>query len=712
MKIILPSSLALFAALPALAVEVSLEAKFIELKAKDPVGTIELEYPAIFRDGADRSPARTVDVSNQVAHLTYGEGIQATLESLEGGKLVFKVSNLPDGNFKVSQQFTVAAPGTWGGKVRWSINDSEMKVFPEAKSDNPFLYQADGLRLLLQGEGSEGVGITLPFGYTEFKDRRAWTNPEYQWTTFSHLPRNGAQSEYLYEIKSADGSPVTRAPAKIISTGDTYTPYPEAREELWPGKGPIRTFGWQDGIRRKYFDNRAKDENAIVFVGDSLTENWRTVQADFPKYKIANRGVGGDTSRGVLFRFQHDVLCLNPQMVFLCAGSNDLTAHGNPDDAVSNIEAILKMAVAFNDKMPVVISSVAPSSNPQAPLKPGAREALNAGLVELVKSYPNARLFDLSAACMGPDGQQDLSLYEKDQLHFGAKGYVVWKAGLEKLFADLLKPTSGAALAPINLSRFKLVWQDEFDGTELDRTKWDTPHQDRQGASRWDGRNVSVANGVVTIKILKTDDPIFRYESACIRTSKGYDPKDYLFSYKYGYLETRLRLPNHVRSDYWTGFWLLAGDVVAGRNTDTRLGTEIDIFENFNQWNLGQLSHNLHWGGYAKDHNSGGKNSGPHLELFDGQFHTFGLYWDEAKYIYTIDGVSVQESDAMGLGAEKGNDGNPLAKSQGTCRNPAFIKVSVEGAPWCGPTGQWESVMPAEDTLLVDYVRLYQTKSN
>ncbi|MEI7730243.1 MAG: glycoside hydrolase family 16 protein [Verrucomicrobiota bacterium] len=178
------------------------------------------------------------------------------------------------------------------------------------------------------------------------------------------------------------------------------------------------------------------------------------------------------------------------------------------------------------------------------------------------------------------------------------------------------------------------------------------------------------------------------------------------------YRETRLRLPKHVRSDYWTGFWLLAGDVVAGRTTDTRLGTEVDIFETFNQWNLGRMSHNLHWGGYGKTHNAGGKETGPHLELLDGQFHTYGLYWDETKYVYYIDGVAIMETDALGLGAAKGKDGAPLAKSQGTCRKPAFIKISVEAAPWCGPTSQWENFLPPEDTLVVDYVRLYQKKLN
>ena len=249
------------------------------------------------------------------------------------------------------------------------------------------------------------------------------------------------------------------------------------------------------------------------------------------------------------------------------------------------------------------------------------------------------------------------------------------------------------------------MWSEEFEGTELDRTKWDTPHHDRQGASRWRGQYVTVKDGTCRIAIVKTDDPVFRYNSAGIRTSKGYNPEDFLYAYTYGYAEVRCRLPQHVRSDYWAAFWLLAGDVCRTSTTDTREGTEIDIFETFNMWNRGHMGHNIHWGGYGANHNAAGFDSGEHRELLNGEFHTFGLYWDEKEYIFYINGVEVARTDAMNLG----NDANKV-KSQGTCRKPAYIKLSVEAAPWCGPTHLWEKNMPEEDVFEIDYVRVYQKK--
>ena len=77
------------------------------------------------------------------------------------------------------------------------------------------------------------------------------------------------------------------------------TPYP-TNDKDWPGKGPIRKFGWMDDNRKYFWSQRAKDQGAIVFAGDSLTGNWKDLAKDFGSWKVANRGIGGDTSRGLL----------------------------------------------------------------------------------------------------------------------------------------------------------------------------------------------------------------------------------------------------------------------------------------------------------------------------------------------------------------------------------------------------------------------------
>ncbi len=699
-------------ALSASALEVSLELNGIAVKAKEPIGAVKFDYPRIFPDNQN-SPAgpTAVTVSNHIALLTYACGVKGTLELKDGGELVLTTEQ-PAGSFKLSQN-AVFSPKAFCGKVKWAVGDQPAKMYAEEKPGDAFLFRADGTRVTWTADGSEGFGIQLPFGYTELKDARPWGNlQQLQYTTFSHLPKE----LYRYKIFAADGSAVTRGQARVMSSDkDMYIPYPTV-EANWPGKGVIRTFGWQEGIRKNYFKNREADENAIVWTGDSLTEGWKTLKTDFPKYKVANRGVGGDTSRGVLFRFPIEVLALNPQMVFICAGANDMTAHGNPADTLYNLEEMVKLAREYNPKMPVIFSTLPPSSNPQAPLKPNSRETVNAGIKALGEKYANVYVYDFSAACMDASGQQNLSLFGKDRLHVAGPGYVIWAKGLTEIINKALeskktagKPKSADIGKPIDLSKMKLIWQDEFDGATLDPKKWQAvPNQQRQSASLWKPSMVSVGDGVCTLKIEKTKDPQWRYVSGCIRTATSCgNPATHLFGYKYGYVEARCRLPKHVRADYWFAVWLMAGKLGgAEKHGDTRLFTEVDILETFHTSELGSQNHTLHWANYGKEHNAANVSSGYHLELLDGKFHTFGLLWTEEKYTYYIDGIAVAEDKAVGTGSNK--DGKK--QSQGTAREPAYIKLSVEAAPWAGPTGGWEKEMPESDDALIDYVRVYQFK--
>jgi hypothetical protein len=56
---------------------------------------------------------------------------------------------------------------------------------------------------------------------------------------------------------------------------DGPTPHPDPKNEAaWPGKGPIRSFGFMVGERQAFWNNRQMDQGAVVFVGDSLIGGW------------------------------------------------------------------------------------------------------------------------------------------------------------------------------------------------------------------------------------------------------------------------------------------------------------------------------------------------------------------------------------------------------------------------------------------------------
>src|SRR5947209_3619292 len=143
-----------------------------------------------------------------------------------------------------------------------------------------------------------------------------------------------------------------------------YLQIPDTDDGL-PGEGPIRRYDWFRRLwteRRTRWANRVEqDRSAVVLLGDSITQGWgEDFSYWFPGMKIANRGISGDTSRGVLIRVQEDVIALHPQAVVLLIGTNDLEDKADPETIAANLKLIL--AELARGKMPIVLCQVFPSS--------------------------------------------------------------------------------------------------------------------------------------------------------------------------------------------------------------------------------------------------------------------------------------------------------------------------------------------------------------
>jgi lysophospholipase L1-like esterase len=214
------------------------------------------------------------------------------------------------------------------------------------------------------------------------------------------------------------------------------TPFPE-KDKDWPGKGVIRKFDFMVGERKAFWKHRTDDQGAVVFAGDSLTGGWKNLAKDFPKLKVANRGLGGDVSRGLLFRFKEDVLDLNPKAIVICIGNNDLTATGKPADMLSNLTDALAMVEKQRPEMPVVLCSIPPSANPKAPIKADDRKAMNEGIRKMASERKNTYFCDLFAATANEDGSPKLECFAADKLHLAGPGYAKWVELLTPIFGKL-----------------------------------------------------------------------------------------------------------------------------------------------------------------------------------------------------------------------------------------------------------------------------------
>lgn len=102
----------------------------------------------------------------------------------------------------------------------------------------------------------------------------------------------------------------------------------------------------------------------VIFMGNSITEGWVNEDADFfISNGFVGRGISGQTSYQFLLRFREDVLKLNPEMVVINAGTNDVaenTGIYNEEYTMGNIISMVELARANGIK--VILTSVLPAA--------------------------------------------------------------------------------------------------------------------------------------------------------------------------------------------------------------------------------------------------------------------------------------------------------------------------------------------------------------
>jgi lysophospholipase L1-like esterase len=230
------------------------------------------------------------------------------------------------------------------------------------------------------------------------------------------------------------GAPATFAQPAQAASGPT--PYPASAKD-WPGQGAIRVFGWMTDNRKTFWQDRERKQGSVVFAGDSLVGGWGSMAKDFPDLRVANRGIGGEVTRGLLFRFQEDVLDLHPKAIVLLTGSNDLSAMQDPKQSRANITAMLDLAQSQSPGVPVVLCTIPPRQHAQAPVEPAKVAELNKLITSLADGRPNVTVLDLHALLAEPDGSPHLDYFAQDKLHLSTAGFQRFREALAPLFRQL-----------------------------------------------------------------------------------------------------------------------------------------------------------------------------------------------------------------------------------------------------------------------------------
>jgi beta-glucanase (GH16 family) len=243
-------------------------------------------------------------------------------------------------------------------------------------------------------------------------------------------------------------------------------------------------------------------------------------------------------------------------------------------------------------------------------------------------------------------------------------------------------------------AKWELVWSDEFDGKELDQSKWEVIVNGRGGGNSelqyYRKENVRVADGMLIIEARKEKfsgpDGTRDFTSARIR-SKGKG------DWKYGKIEVRAKLPKG--KGLWPAIWMMP--------TDNRYGNwpnsgEIDMVELVGH-EPAVVHGTLHYGDRAKRQMEKGASFKLNEGTFADEFHVFGLEWEEGKISWSVDGKVYQTQKDW----HTRDAAFPAPFDQ---RFHLILNVAV-GGTWPGEPDN-STRFPAEMT--VDWVRVYQRK--
>lgn len=259
---------------------------------------------------------------------------------------------------------------------------------------------------------------------------------------------------------------------------------------------------------------------------------------------------------------------------------------------------------------------------------------------------------------------------------------------------------------------YKLIWNDEFDGTQLDMSKWSFQIGTKDpngGPDNWGNQekqyytdsNHELADGKLKITAKKENKEGMSYTSTRIRTKT--DEGETLFATKYGRVEARMKLP--VGEGLWPAFWMLPEDTSI-YGTWAASG-EIDIMEARGRV-PGEVGGAIHYGSQWPNNIFSGKSySFDTTETDISGYHLYSLDWEPGKLTWLVDDVPYYTTS------------NFWSKGEGNAENytygapfdvPFYVVFNLAvGGTYDQAADLSKASFPS--SMEVDYVRVYQKEA-
>ena len=185
------------------------------------------------------------------------------------------------------------------------------------------------------------------------------------------------------------------------------------------------------------FESFPVEAGDVVFLGDTLVAA-APLEEMFPGLPVKNRGIVGDTSKGILERIDA-IAAAEPIAVALMVGTFDVLGGVPRRDTIARVEAILDGLTAKRPGLQVAVLSVLPRDVEAV----RSVERLNAGYADLAAARDLA-FIDLASDFRGANGAI-ATRFSNDGLHLNGPGYEKWRDRLTPWLTRVL-----ASRAPAN----------------------------------------------------------------------------------------------------------------------------------------------------------------------------------------------------------------------------------------------------------------------
>lgn len=211
----------------------------------------------------------------------------------------------------------------------------------------------------------------------------------------------------------------------------------------------IQAQDWANLNRYKIDNEKIKiqksNDDTIIFFGDSITEGWyKSDSSFFDGRNYINRGISGQTTPQMLIRFQQDVVKLNPKIVVILAGTNDIAGNTGPTSLEMIMDNLISMSqLAQSNNIIPILCSVLPVID--YPWKQGLNPAAKIDSLNMMIKYfaqENEIIYLDYYSSMVNENSGLKSEYTFDGVHPNKKGYNIMKPLAEKSINNALNENS------------------------------------------------------------------------------------------------------------------------------------------------------------------------------------------------------------------------------------------------------------------------------